>query len=86
MDKNKLKVLQDIKYQVNKSCALCSFGQFDNPNDDWGTCSNNLYQHEKHTDKDRYLSIHKVGSCGDFQLNDEKAGKLGAFEGLIATT
>jgi hypothetical protein len=66
MDSNKLKVLQEVGYRINRCCGLCKYGWF--PKTDWGTCEVWKYEHEKHSDASRQLSIHKLGVCSKFEL------------------
>ena len=63
MDANKLAELRRIGYAVRPSCGLCKHGQF--PSDEWGTCAVRVYQHEKHSESTRNLSVHRNGSCAD---------------------
>lgn len=69
MDKNKLKVLQDIDYKINRCCGVCKHGDFGYLND-WGTCSIQQYSHLKHSGENRQLSINVFGSCDKFELNE----------------
>lgn len=82
MDANKRIVLQQIEYKIHKTCDLCVFGKF-KPNNDFGHCINNHYDHEKHTDSHRYLSIHRSGSCADFQWDTTKQILIGRFEEFV---
>lgn len=64
MDRNKLRVLQSIDYAVS-ACGVCANAQIE-PGRDWGTCAVKTYQHEKHSDSTRQLSIYRYGRCDDF--------------------
>lgn len=81
MDKNKLKVLKEIFFTIRPTCILCKEARF--PNDDWGTCNANTYEHEKHTESPRFLSIHKSGICHKFMLDPSKGNQLGEFIQLL---
>lgn len=76
MDANKLKVLREVKYRLQKCCGLCTHGWF--PKDDWGTCEAHTYEHQKHTEGNRRLSIHKYGSCHLFEAKTNLI-HLGSF-------
>ena len=68
MDENKLKELKDNGYKINKCCGICQNGIFNNS--DFGFCNIKTYEHLKHTDSTRQLSIYKFGICkNDFKLN-----------------
>ena len=58
-------------------CGLCQHAWF--PKDDWGTCTIQTYEHEKHTGPARQLSIHKYGTCKLFRLR-VNVNFLGAFQ------
>ena len=67
MDANKLKVLQDINYTIRKTCGNCEHA-FLNTRDtkgivDFGLCTIQFYNHEKHTNSKRELSINEYGYC-----------------------
>lgn len=81
MDENKRLTLGAVKYQVQNVCALCVHAQF--PLDDWGTCGLHTYEHKKHNDKKRHLSIHKAGSCDQFIISENQLRQLGAFAELL---
>lgn len=66
MDANKLTVLREVGYKINRCCGLCKHGWF--PRDDWGTCELTTYEHQKHSGTPRKLSIHKYGRCPKFEL------------------
>ena len=81
MDANKLVKLQDINYRMCKVCGLCLHGNF--PSYEWGTCRLYKYNHLKHSETTRELSIHKFGSCKHFELNESRINNLGTFKGFI---
>ena len=65
MDANKLGELRRIGYQIPRTCGLCKHGVFANNTNEWGTCAVRTYDHQKHTEAKRQLSIYKGGSCPD---------------------
>lgn len=67
MDANKLKVLQDIKYNFPMVCGRCT--ESDISSDGWGVCLKFKYYHFKHGEY-RLLSIHMLGSCPAFKENE----------------
>ncbi len=75
MDLNKLQHLRSIGYKVAKVCGLCKHGRF--PSNTWGTCAIQTYQHQKHSDSVRELSITVFGSCQKWELDTSK--DLGAY-------
>ena len=71
MDENKWTKINEVEYKLNQTCMLCRHGYFPLPSNDWGTCKVHKYNHKKHTDSSRYMSIHKSGSCKkDFHIKD----------------
>lgn len=71
MDENKLKKLQEIGYQIKNVCAMCQHSEFSNQTTLWGVCLIQNYNHLKHTDSTRQLSICKYGSCGKFKKSEK---------------
>lgn len=62
MDENKLSKLKEIKYTLAPCCGVCAYSRFEE-NRDFGTCTKYQYEHKKHTEKMRDLSIFKYGKC-----------------------
>lgn len=81
MDANKAIKLRQIGYKVQKSCGICAHSIF--PNDSWGTCSIHTYSHEKHSDKERQLSIHRSGICPQFEPNEKSFQSMIHFDEFI---
>ena len=79
MDRNKLKVLQDIQYDVRDTCESCAHAHI-KPWCLYGECKMFIYRHEKH---ERYmpLSIVRSGWCSDYKRGEGKWG-LDGFEQL----
>lgn len=67
MDANKREVLIDIGYVIRPCCGRCRFADIA-PLSDWGTCKVIGYDHEKHTDSRRKLSINRHGVCESFMV------------------
>lgn len=79
MDNNKLKVLKTINYKISPSCMTCIHGTF-KPMTIWGTCAAKQYEHLKHADSKRQLSIHILGKCETGYKPDlNKIQDLGRF-------
>jgi len=64
MDANKLKKLHELGYRIRPCCGMCRHGCFTDSSM-WGTCDKNTYDHLKHTESKRQLSIHMFGCCED---------------------
>ncbi len=64
MDINKLEILKKIGYKVVGCCGLCEYGMF-NIGPVFGVCRKYKYDHLKHNDKNRDLSICKYGICNN---------------------
>jgi hypothetical protein len=84
VDVNKLRVLQGLPYRISPVCGLCEYGSF--PKDDWGSCDLHTYEHLKHSEAHRQVSIHKYGGCPSFKLDASKASLLGFFKQFLANT
>jgi len=80
MDANKLRMLREINYTIHPSCALCKHGEFRTLKDDFGSCMAKTYEHLKHTGDPRQLSVHRGGSCKDFEVDPQKKAALGAYQ------
>jgi hypothetical protein len=75
MDANKLKVLQDIRYRINPTCETCAHS--DLSADGWGYCGAHEYQHLKHSEETSPLSVHRLGWCARWELDDARLAALG---------
>jgi hypothetical protein len=62
MDANKLDKLRAINYQIHPTCGSCVAGSF-RVNSEFGLCTVHGYEHQKHSQSDRSLSVHVHGSC-----------------------
>lgn len=67
MDINKLKVLTNIGYSFQETCATCYYGKFNS--NDFGVCKKFKYKHQKHSEKERQISINKNGKCDFYECN-----------------
>ncbi len=86
MDANKLVKLKVIGYTIRKACGNCVHSLFPNPNTDWGTCYKHTYEHLKHSNQKRQLSIHRSGVCADGYKRSPTATSdlnLGGFSDLV---
>jgi len=88
VDAAKLRVLQSIGYEIKRTCGSCLHARYPSEESDWGTCSVNQYEHEKHTGPARDLSIHRTGKCAvegpeGYQPNPVAMGMLGGFAQLL---
>jgi len=84
MDANKLEVLRRMPYKINKVCGLCAHSEFVSESA-WGGCQKHLYDHLKHKEPAKPLSIHMFGTCPAFTMG---AGcwalkSLGAYEEFL---
>ncbi len=78
IDKNKLSYLHRISYIIPKTCCLCKHGVFVGVNN-FGGCAIQTYEHLKHTEAKRQLSIFRGGSCSLWEEGDQTANVLGAY-------
>lgn len=82
MDENKVKKYKEIDYSISKICGACMHGRFA-PNTFWGTCSKYAYEHLKHSESTRSLSIHKYGTCPSAEFLPTFIDTLGKYSILI---
>jgi hypothetical protein len=70
MDANKLEKLRQLPYSIRRCCGSClhNMGFKDTF---WTTCSVNDYEHLKHTETGRQLSIYMFGCCPKFSWNPD---------------
>ena len=69
MDENKLKKLHEVGYSI-ATCKMCAYANFPGPEATWGSCKKNLYEHKKHSDSLREMSIHKYGHCNEYKFDN----------------
>lgn len=77
MDADKRRVLIEIEYTI-KACGTCRYAKIE-PKVDWGTCGLHSYEHEKHSESKRALSINRHGVCKDYVVNSAESRFLGGF-------
>lgn len=82
MDKNKLKVLQEINYAIPVTCGICLHGRFDGQSN-FGVCAKFTYDHLKHTTSKRNLSIFISGGCPKAEIRPEVQGVLETWKEFI---
>lgn len=70
MDANKLQKYHEVVYGIQRSCQLCKFASF-RQQSNWGQCVKHTYDHLKHSDSNRHLSIYRSGVCADFEKGVE---------------
>ena len=82
MDDNKLKVLQETGYKIQKVCGLCRHGIF-NYSGNFGYCNMQEYSHLKHSAKERNLSISRYGNCTNFKYDQQYDVMLHGFKEFL---
>jgi hypothetical protein len=78
MDANKREKLVQIGYKVRRTCGNCQHGAIPTGKT-WGTCKVESYEHKKHSDTTRELSIHGFGHCDQHEYKDGTWLDLGRF-------
>lgn len=76
-DENKFAKLTQVGYMIPVHCGICRHGQF-KPNTAWGTCALHLYDHLKHNEGGRGISVRQEGYCGTPELDESKVLGLGS--------
>lgn len=89
MDANKLAKLREVGYIVIDCCAVCEHGQFPGgPSQRWGTCAIHQYEHLKHTENPRQMSVCSFGFCPQFKVSAVQRALMGTWaelmDGLVA--
>ena len=82
MDQNKLKVLREIGYEIKKTCHFCIHSTF-NRTPNWGECTANTYVHLKHSGPDRNISIHRHGSCPEFEMDRSELDVMHGWQEFV---
>ncbi len=84
MDENKAQKLRDIGYAIGPTCGQCVWGCFSSPAVAFGECLRHEYEHRKHTEDRRYLSVYRHGNCPDFQRDERRVlGEVHGFKEFI---
>lgn len=78
MDQNKYIKLQEIGYTIKRVCSTCARSRF-NGMSAFGVCRLHRYEHKKHADTTRELSIFRDGYCGNHQRNLRNLGPWEEF-------
>lgn len=63
MDANKAEMLGRIGYERVEACGSCIYSNFSSSTTQFGECAINVYEHAKHSDSVRPLSILRYGVC-----------------------
>ena len=83
MDENKLKKLRQIEYSIRKCCGLCGHSTFMGSDlTDWGMCVKLTYNHQKHSEGLRKLSVNRYGYCEQYKQSryiEERMDKFTEF-------
>jgi hypothetical protein len=84
MDSNKLQVLRDIDYTINKCCGNCQHSSFKGGSL-FGLClvKENEYVHLKHTGEKRKLSINYFGECDKHNFQKRFEDSLEGFKEFV---
>ncbi len=83
MDANKREKLIEMGYQILPTCGTCVFFKTFSA-DLFGTCDINTYEHEKHSKKDREVSVCRYGTCSDHVLAPDVSVRLHGFTEFIS--
>lgn len=82
MDINKLTKLRELHYQILPTCGMCKHSSF-RRDSDFGTCNQYTYQHLKHSDSKRQLSIYRAGHCDGWMRNEDELLPLNTWKEFI---
>ena len=69
MDANKAEMLRVIEYQIGGTCDSCAYFH-GKPNQMFGTCTAYTYDHLKHSDEKRQLSVSRQGGCQGWEQSE----------------
>lgn len=86
MDENKRQELHRIGYAIRPACWLCKHASFPTKGSVWGTCGANAYEHKKHSETKRELSIHMGGSCPKFAMDPNSLPPIHGFAEFVDVT
>lgn len=78
MDENKRNKLRLIQYRIVRACGSCANANIQSDSD-FGYCVQHQYDHAKHTDNPRQLSIHRLGFCGDYRFDKRLSPEWNEF-------
>lgn len=77
MDANKREKLVQIGYKIQPTCGNCKFLRYGDGG--WGTCTKFTYEHGKHTETTRELSVNEDGHCSSHEFAEPMRSHLGGF-------
>lgn len=83
MDANKLSKLKEIDYHIPKTCGLCVHSSFSSLSGQWGECEKHTYDHQKHSESRRLLSIYRGGTCNSFEQSTYETEELNRFAEFV---
>ena len=82
MDDNKVEVLKEIGFRINKCCGLCKYFAANRGNV-FGDCIKYTYKHLKHTAESKSLSVSIFGGCDDWKPSDGRINNLHGFAQFV---
>ncbi len=82
MDANKLIVLKEIGYVVKLTCGTCKHADIPK-GQDFGGCGLYTYEHLKHTQGPKPLSINRSGYCSSYEPTSLRDVTLHGFTQLV---
>jgi hypothetical protein len=85
MDDNKLEKLRELGYTVRRCCANCIHLLDNPPSNWWSTCMVHQYEHGKHTDNPRQLSVPYCGCCSKHEFHPQWGKTIHSFSEFIET-
>ncbi len=83
MDANKMTKLKEVGYHIPETCGICAHSSFNSSGEEWGDCSKHGYDHLKHSDNPRKLSIFRGGVCNQFVSDPIAMQRLGHFKEFL---
>ena len=83
MDDNKAKALRELGYTVRRCCANCTHWTNVPPDHWWSTCQINYYDHLKHTDGVRLLSVVYCGCCHKHSFHPDWGKTIHGFSEFL---
>ncbi len=83
MDHNKYLKLLEIGYEIRPVCSTCVHGRFENAYEIFGTCKLHSYQHLKHSQSERELSVFRAGCCQNHEPNPGTEAALHGFKEFV---
>lgn len=81
MDENKLEKLRQLNYTIYRCCGICKHAEF--AESDWSICLVHEYNHLKHSENVRHLSVNRYGHCNDFNIGPVAVMSLNKWSEFI---